>query len=433
MKAAIIDFQYKTEEYFNQEMAGSYGLKTWIGDSFLAKLLTKNKKRFKFPVIMLAYIAAILRDNGHEVIVVNNENEIVDADIYLLHSSIVNFRKEIRLCQLIREHTNAKIGIIGPFATYKPEIFKDHVDFIIHGEPENAIKEIRGIDNIPQGLVESPQIRSMDELPVPAWDCFEINKYTYGPGFKKPFLEISGSRGCSASCNYCSYKAYYGNHRGRTVDSVIREISHLKEKYKVRTLLFRDSNFTYQKEWAIKIAEEMIARNFDIEWVCEARLDLLDEEMLTLFKKAGLRLIGVGIESFDDKILQKSTRLPIKKERREELINHCKKIDIEMVANYIFGFPEDTKENILKTIKYAKKLNTPFASFSVMTPYPGSAFYEKIKDKIYEKDFEKFTASNPVFEIKGLTKEELLKLIEKAYVSYYFRPAWLLRYGWRYI
>ena len=433
MKVAIIDFQYKTEEYFSQEMAGSYGIKTWMGDSFLAKVIVKNKKKIKFPVIMLAYIAAICRDNGHDVFVVNSENEVRDADMYILHSSIVNFSKEIQLSQLIKQRTTAKVGIIGPFCSVKPEIFKDHVDFIINGEPENTIKAIKNIDDIPHGVINSARTEYLDELPFPAWDYFDVDKYAFGPGFKKPFLELSGARGCSASCNYCPYKTYYGNYRGRTVESVIKELRYLKDNFGVKTLQFRDSNFTFNKDWSIKLAKEMIKNKLDIEWICEARLDLLDKELLAVLRDAGLKLLGVGIESSDEEILKKSTRLPIKKKRQEELIKYCHEIGISLVANYIFGFPEDTKDNILNTIKYAKKLNTRFASFGILTPYPGSVFYEKVKDRIFEKDFEKFTASNPVLETDNISKEDLLKLIEKAYVSYYWRPAWLLKHGWKFI
>lgn len=433
MRTAIIDFQYKTKEYFTQEMAGSYGIKTSTGNSFLAKLIMKNKKRIKFPVIMLAYLAAIFENNGHEVVVIDDEDGIMDADLYILHSSIVNFRKEIQLCREIKARTNAKIGIIGPFCSVKPEIFIDHVDFIINGEPENIVKTIKDKSSIPEGVVVSAPVSNLDELPFPAWKYFNIDKYTHGVGFKKPFLELSGSRGCSASCNYCSYRAYYGNHRGRTVESVIREISYLKDNFNIKSLCFRDSNFTYRKEWAVQLANEMIKHKFDIEWSCEARLDLLDKELVNLLKEAGLRHLGIGIESFNEKLLKQYTRLPIKKKHQEDIIKHFKNIGLSFVANYIFGFPSDTKKNILETIRYAKKLNTPLAAFALMTPYPGSVFYEKIKDKIYEEDFEKFTSTNPVFEVEGITKKELLELIEKAYVSYYFRPAWILRHGWRYI
>lgn len=433
MKIGIIDFQYKTEEYFSQEMGGGFGVKTWVGNSFLARLITRNKKRMKFPIIMLAYVAAIFRDNGHEVVVLNNEDEISDADLFILHSSIVNFKKEIQLCQLIKERTHGKIGIIGPFCSAKPEIYKPYLDFIIKGEPEIVVGNVDSIKDIPRGIVESSPVEDIDELPFPAWEYFDTDKYTFEPVLKKkPFLELSGSRGCSATCNYCPYRAYYGSYRGRSINSVIKEIVYLIKNFGIRSLLFRDSNFTFRKEWSLQLAHKMINHGFDIEWACETRLDLMDEDMLKLFKESGLRHIGVGVENYNEEILRKSSRLPIKKEHCEKIISYCQKIDISILANYIFGFPGDSKENILNTIKYAKKLNTPFAAFNICTPYPDTIFYEKNKDRICENDFEKFTGSNPVMEIPGLSREEMLRLSEKAYVSYYFRLAWLLKNTWKY-
>lgn len=414
-------------------MAGSYGYKTWAGNSFLARLLIKNKKRIKFPVIIFAYLAAIFKHNGHDVLIINDESEIQDADLYLLHSSIVNFRKEIQLCELIRDRTKAKIGIIGPFCSFKPEIYRNHIDFIIKGEPENVIKEIKSLNRVPEGIVESLPVENLDELPFPDWSYFDIPKYTFEPVLKKkPFLEISGSRGCSSSCTYCHYKAYYGNYRGRSLESVIKEISCLIDNFNIKSLLFRDSNFTFRKEWSLQLAQEMINRGFDLEWSCETRLDMLDKNMLDLFKKSGLKHIGVGIESYDETVLKKSTRLPIKKKHQEEILKYCQEIGISVLANYIFGFSGESKQNILNTINYSHELNTPFATFNILTPYPGTVFYEKNKDKIYEDDFEKFTGSYPVIEVEGLSREDLLNYLEKAYVSYYWRPAWLLKHGWKY-
>jgi radical SAM superfamily enzyme YgiQ (UPF0313 family) len=99
-----------------------------------------------------------------------------------------------------------------------------------------------------------------------------------------------------------------------------------------------------------------------------------------------------------------------------------------VLALYQLGLEEDTKESILKTIAYAKKLNTDFANFTICTPIPGTEYYEEIKERIYEKDWEKFNNFYPVFEHKNLSAQELLSLQEKAIVSYYIRPKLIFRH-----
>ena len=89
--------------------------------------------------------------------------------------------------------------------------------------------------------------------------------------------------------------------------------------------------------------------------------------------------------------------------------------------------PNDTKETIKNTINYAKKLNTHVAQFFISTPFPGTEFYEQVKDKIYA-DWESFDSFTPTFMHKNLTPTELLKLKESAYTQYYFRPGYLFKY-----
>jgi radical SAM superfamily enzyme YgiQ (UPF0313 family) len=156
---------------------------------------------------------------------------------------------------------------------------------------------------------------------------------------------------------------------------------------------------------------------------------MLDEEILDRCREAGLRHIGVGIESLDDQLLRSLGRDPIARKHMEDIIRYCRKIGISVLANYILGFPGDTRQNMEKTLRFARKLNTPFASFHIFTPYPGTPIYQKEKDKIYPVDFEKFSLSNPVMAVEGLSAEELVQFMEKAYISYYYRPAWLWQYA----
>ena len=94
----------------------------------------------------------------------------------------------------------------------------------------------------------------------------------------------------------------------------------------------------------------------------------------------------------------------------------------------MLGLESDTKKSIMKTINYAKKLNTHVAQFTITTPIPGTPFYEDFKDKVTTNDFEKYSNYNLVFEHSNLSEKELMKLKEKAFVSYYFRPRYMFSF-----
>ncbi len=427
MKITLLNAHSKKNYCSNKDVMGGFGLVTKIGNSPLVKLIEVAKKKgVKLPIIDFAYLAAILARNGHDV--EYKENTIPDADLVIIHSSIVDYKTELNYARLIKNRTKAKIGFIGPFASFRPEIYEDVADFIIKGEPESIAMSITD-RNIPQGIVQSMPLENLDELPWPKWDIFPIERYSYYPVIrKKPFLPILSSRGCCFYCNYCPYKAYYGEWRRRSVDNIIDEIKNIIKKYKVKGLLFRDPLFTFDKKRASEIAERIIKERVKIEWACETHFDFLDEDLIDLLYESGLRSINVGIESSDETVMQKATRKYSKKEHQEKLVDYCDKKGIKIAAFYIIGLPDDTEASIRETIKYAKKLNTHVAQFFIMTPFPGTEFYEQVKGQIYVSDYEQFNSFTPVFRHKNLTEKQLLKLKEKAFLQYYFRPKYIFKF-----
>lgn len=425
MKISLLNVLSERRECVNKDVMGGFGEATSIGDSIGARLIERLKKNgVKLPIFSLAYLAAIFSQNNHEVEFITNE--IPEADLVVIPSSIVEYKAEIEMAEKIRQQTNAKVGFIGPFATFKPDIFLKHADFVIQGEPEYIAARIK--TTIPTGLIKSKPIQNLDALPYPKWDIFPINEYSYYPVIKsKPFLPILSSRGCSYTCNYCPYKAYYGGWRKRSINYITKEIEYLIRQYNVKGLLFRDPLFTLDKKRSMSIAENIIKNRWDIEWACETHFDLLDKVLIDKLYASGLRSLNVGIESFDEEILKKATRKAAKKEHQESIIKYCDKIGVKVSTFYIFGLPDDTSESIQRTIQYAKKLNTHVAQFFISTPFPGTEFYEQVKDKIYA-DWDSFNSFTPTFKHKNLSEKELLELKELAYLQYYFRLSYLFKY-----
>jgi anaerobic magnesium-protoporphyrin IX monomethyl ester cyclase len=219
----------------------------------------------------------------------------------------------------------------------------------------------------------------------------------------------------------------------RDTQNIIEEIKYLIKNYNLKSTLFRDPLFTFNRERALSLAEQIINNKFKLEWACETRLDLLDEKLIDVMYKSGLRAINSGIESSDRDILLSVKRKPYNNEKVERNIRYCEKKGIKITAFYILGLPEDTEESVKSTIRYAKKLNTFISQFFIFTPFPGTNLYEKIKDLIYEKNWEKFNSFTPVFRHHNLSKERLLELKEHAFISYYFRPAYYLKHDRRLI
>lgn len=427
MKITLLNIQKKGD---NKDYNGGFGTTFQVGKSYLAKMLERIRSGGEyFPLLSYGYLAGIFKKNGHTVNVLTNEIP-GDSDLIIIQCSLIRHNLEIDFMKRIREQTRAKIGIIGPLAFVSPDLFKEYADFIIKGEPEEVALKIS--DNyIPVGIIESNPIMNLDSLPFPDWSVFPIEKFSYKPALpKRPFTFIQSSRGCAYTCNYCPYKVF-GLYRERTVENVLEEIESLIDKHHIKSLMFRDPCFSFNKKRAANIADEIIKRNIKIEWGCETRLDNLDIGLLDLLYESGLRAVKVGIESAELDIVKQQKRKPINIEHQEKIIKFCDKKGIRVIAFYIIGLEHDTKESVEKTIKYAKKLNTDFANFTLCTPIPGTEYYEQIKDRIYEENLEKFDNFHPVFRHKNLTAGELCKFQESAIVSYYIRPAFILKHFMR--
>jgi radical SAM superfamily enzyme YgiQ (UPF0313 family) len=196
----------------------------------------------------------------------------------------------------------------------------------------------------------------------------------------------------------------------------------------MRAMLFRDPIFTLDRERTADIAEGILKRGYKIRWACETRLDKVDRQLLRLMHSAGLRVMNVGIESVSEEVIRRASRKPVAMDQQEEMIRFCDEIGIRVTAFYMFGMPDDTRQSLTDTIRYSKRLNTHVAQFFVFTPFPGTEYYEMVKDDILEKDWERFDCYTPVFRHNNLSREDILELKERAFVSYYYRPQWALKF-----
>lgn len=425
MKITLLEIKTDKNKCINKDFMGGYGWAFNAGSSFRAGLINKVKKWGEnLPIVSLGYLASIFQNNGHSVEYA--VNKVPSSDVVIIPSSMVDYKHEIDWACKVRK-IGAKVGFIGPFSSAMSELFLEYSDFVIGGEPEEVAMKITD-EWIPEGFIESNPVKDLDSLPFPKWDIFDVSKFSYVPAIKEvPFLPILSSRGCSFECGYCPYKVNY-TWRERSAENVLQEIDYLVNRFRIRGMLFRDPIFSLNKKRCIEIAEGIIQRKYKIKWACETRLDLLDENLIDILYRSGLRVINVGIESAHSDVLEKATRKAISMDHQEKIIKYCERKGIRVTVFYILGLPDDTEEGIIKTIRYAKKLNSHVAQFFIFTPFPGTKYYESIKGEIKNKDWERFDCYTPVIKHKNISDSRLLKLKEKAFVDYYYRPAWFLKF-----
>ncbi|MCH8806575.1 MAG: radical SAM protein [Planctomycetes bacterium] len=429
-RVALIDL-FVDGHAANREQTGSFGSLMTAGGLFGKLLMAVKRRKLYLPISYFGYLAAQLRGHGCEVNLYNGMPR--DEDLVLIASSMFASQREVELARMIKAtNPQARVGVVGAFAKARPDVFADAADFVIAGEPEGVADRLAARDCL-DGVIESGVVADLESLPFPDWTGFPVEKYSYFPALpRKPFLTVLSSRGCPFYCPYCPYLVLQEKKwRKRGAAHVVDEIEYLVRRFGIRSFLFRDPLFSASKKRVIAICEEMLGRNLKVEWCCETRLDVMDEEQIDIMVRAGMRAMNCGIESDNDEHVAELNRRVIAKDRIARLLKYMDERGVKVQAFYIIGLVQDTAKSIRSCIDYAIKLNTFSAQFCVMTPFPGTKFYDEIKDRITTDDWSRYTEYEPVIRLDGVDDATLLKLRNQAYRRYYLRPSWALKHGWK--
>jgi len=375
-------------------------------------------------------------------------------DIIGLTAFTLEFPSALKMAKIAKKlNKNTKIVLGGPHVSNHPQDLKNkEIDFIFRGEGEEAfpllIKELNkkkpNFKKIPNMgwkkknkiiLNEIKFIQDLNKLQFPDFELIDFLKYPKLYLAKKhPAIPLITSRGCPFSCTFCSAKNISGKKfRARTPENILEEIKQLKQKFNIKEFQFWDDNFTLDKERANKFCDLLIKENLDLIWWCPngVRVETLDRELLLKMKKSGCYAMAFGIESGSEKI-QKDMKKNLDLKKVKEIITFAHKIGIRTQGFFIIGYPTETKEDIEKTIKFAKSLPLDRASISLFQPLFGSEIYEDlVKQGKIEKDYniadcDYSKASILPIGFKNL--EEVKKMQRKALIQFYSRPKVFLKF-----
>jgi radical SAM superfamily enzyme YgiQ (UPF0313 family) len=332
-----------------------------------------------YPPLGLAYISAALRQDGHDVKILDaaswswerlaNEVELQSPEIIGITCWTIERGQAFKTACIAKQVApNAKIIMGGPHATAFPRhmFIKAPVDYVVLGEGEMTIRElitaierrsdmshIKGIAFKRNEDIVIAERRDMiidiNSIPIINHAEFEYNQYNGLPDTTRKAAAIMTSRGCPFRCIYCSSTVYWGNkYRTRSIESVMLEIENLYEKQGIRALLVFDDNLLIGRSRCIEFCKALIAKDYDLIWAAEGTVKV-DEEMLVWMKRAGCYRIDFGVESGSPEIL-KNIKKPFKVEDSINAFKLCKKIGIKANAYMLFGAPGETVKTIKETV-----------------------------------------------------------------------------------
>ena len=407
-----------------------------------------DRSPFRFPPLGIGYIASFLKQHGFDVKIIDGtfqtENKVIKeverstpriVGIYSMYS----MREEsIRLGKRIRHLTDLMVAG-GPLPTIDPLAFTEDFDVVVIGEAEHTMldivknflsgKEVKGIpgtvckddDSVFYGERRQP-IVDLDSLPFPARELFDNDSYKeyYTKHFGYAMTSMISSRGCPFMCDFCSKPVFGNTLRLRSPQNIVDEMESIVS-LGYDTIWFADDCFTIMKDRVMRICDEIIRRDLKVKWQCLSRVDNIDLEMAAKMKEAGCKRIYFGIESGDDRIL-KIMKKDIDVQVAKKAVSVAKSVGIETGAFFIIGYPGESNQTILNTIKFATSLPLDYVSFTLPYPIPGTGLYEKVKRSLKKSSRRKIRLMDHYLGFNSQFSEFKLKFaIMKAAVQFRIR------------
>ena len=400
----------------------------------------------------IAYLAAMLKENNIEAKIVdmrlgyscNDLLRFVDQfnpSLVGVTSYSYGYKHNYEVVDAIKSQGGPLTVLGGPHvsAIQGKVLSETKADFAIKGEGEYSLLElckciedqgtdygkIRGLlwkdgDKIIENK-DRPylQPQELDSLPFPAYEKFELDKYT------EKRIQVITSRGCPYRCIFCSVRLSMGNiFRPRNPENVINEIEYWYEKGWNEFEIIDDC-FNVNMDRAKKICDLIIERGLKIKYTClnGLRVDRVDRELLQKMHKSGCNFIAYGIESGNDEVLR-AIKKGITVEQVERAVELTNEIGIKNSGCFIIGHPSETLEKAMDTIKLAQKLPLCFTSFCNLVPYPGTELYEWIKENatlLYPPEvyltYVSYRETKPIFETKEFPAGDRVRALRLGFAT----------------
>lgn len=421
-----------------------------------------SEERGAIPPLGVMYLASALEKEGLKVSILDTqfkdfddykkiEQEIrrIKPDVVGIQALTFSLPDTLLLAKIVKKiDPSIKTVFGGRHVDIYPEeaINFEEVDALVLGEGElvlsKLIKHEFGAEKLKnvKGLVIKEKgkkmttgnpglIEDLDSLRFPARHLTGYRKYGDLLSKKNAYTSMISSRGCPHNCLFCDNHQRF---RKRTANNVLDEMEDCVKKG-IEEIMIYDSTFTTDKKRVMDICHGIKERKLDFIWSTPTRVDCIDEELVKAMKKSGCERLQYGLESGTQKVLN-NLRKGINIEQIRKAVEITRKYGITVFADFMLGSPGETREDILKTIDFAKKLKIDYATFQITMPYPDTDLYrEGLKKGVLKNDYWREFAKNPsenfepAYWEEYLTKEELKKLVELSFKKFYVRPSYIIR------
>lgn len=409
------------------------------------------------PPLELASCAALVRHRlpGTQVTIIDgnvlslSESALVEQaralspDVVVLHAATHTVKAAGRVAAHLQEL--APVVLLGSHGTALPtETLAEFpgISLIVRGEPEETLVEwLAGwrdesqwneVDGLAwrQGdeTVQTPDrqlLESLDSLPNPARDLLPNDLYS--SPYARRVTALRTTRGCPGKCTFCDSHLLYGcGTRARSPAAVVDEFGECNSRWGTDYVAIIDHTFTADKGFVAAVCEGLIDRGLHrrMRWVCNTRVDMLEDELVALMRRAGCLQVGLGIEAGDDRRLREM-RKGVTEEQLSAAIESLKRHGIIAMGYAIIGFPDDTEESVARTRERLFHFDPHVLQLSFATPLPGSGLWQRAnrEDRLLSHDWDDYVfLRKSILRGDHIAPERLQELRDALLRDFYLRP-----------
>jgi radical SAM superfamily enzyme YgiQ (UPF0313 family) len=400
------------------------------------KLSVIPKKLINIEPLGLEYLAGTIPDHQVRILDMKMENEWQERveefgpDVVGISGTVIHSHRMLEVLRKIKELDQDTLTVVGgPHATLMPEDFnKPYVDVIVLGHRSLSFKQVvesferrRSLDEI-EGLAlpkagklhfapRGKPITDLNHLPLPRRDLTGKHRKKYFHLVWKPTALIVTSVGCTHRCNFCPCPMLtQGRFLRRSPELVLQELLNIEEEY----IYAGDDDFLFDYEHALKIYRFIKNAGVKKQYYVLSRVDSINRhpDIVEKWAEIGLKKVFLGLESFRDEELEcLNKRCSVEKNNRAIEILHRNKVD--PLGAFVIQ-PHYRKEDFDALLEYMDRMRIYYHEFTVLTPFPGTELYDKVKDRLMHKDNRLFDLAHSLLPT-DIPSDEFYQLYSRLY------------------
>jgi len=329
-------------------------------------------------------------------------------DVVAITSRTLNASKAYRIGDAaLRQGRIVILGGVHPTMLHDEAAL--HCTSVVYGEIESIWTELA--TDVQNGSMQ-PIYRAKELKPMDSMHHPDFSYALSSPSAKKysSRIPILATKGCPVGCNFCTTPTIYGkNYRYRELDLVLDEMRYHQNRLSREKInfSFMDDNISFRPQYFFTLLEKMA--KLGVNWNANISMNFLDKpEVAELAGRSGCNLLSIGFESLNPETLKSVHKGSNRLGNYEKVVSNLHRNGIAIQGYFMFGFDNDTEESFQLTLDFIMKNRIEFPVFSLVTPFPGTPYFDEMKPRIRHFDWDKYDTYHYMFEPSKMSGEKLL-------------------------